>query len=76
MRKVYYAKLYDNATWYERFILYFRPYITHAAEDGFVVYKTIFNRLYVYVHGHYVQQKSQSPIDPGFDGGQSTPWSN
>jgi len=74
MDKTYYVKRYDMAVWYERLALYFLPYRTHESTEGFVIYKLLLNRMYIYVHGHYVKQ--ESPIDPGFDGGHSRPWSN
>lgn len=68
----YLVKRHEYATWYEKAILYFLPYKTHESEEGFVIYKLIFNRFYVYISGQYIYEKKQSPIDPGFD----RPWSN
>ena len=59
------------AKWYERVVLYFLPYKTHESEDGFVMYKMFWNRIYIYVHAHYVYEKPKP-----FDAGHSAPWSN
>lgn len=83
MEKTYLVKRYDMAAWYEKVALYFLAYQTHESEEGFVIYKTLLGRFYVYVHGHYVQKHASidpgytpPPVDPGFDGGVNTPWNN
>lgn len=71
MEKTYLAKRYDMANWWEKAILFFCKYKTHESNDGFVIYKTFHNRLYVYIHGHYYQPKPKPQ-----DGGFNSPWSN
>ena len=74
-KEAFEAKLADNISWWEKTMLFFKPFQTHLSADGFVLYKKYNQRLYIYAHGHFVfDDENQSTRR--WDGGQSKPWSN
>lgn len=71
--KHYIVKRHEAANWLERLILYLLPYKVHESEEGFVIYKLIFNHFYVYISGQYVYNK---PEEQAPDQGYDSPWRN
>lgn len=65
----YEAKLAEDASWWEKLILNFKPFLVHQGDCGFVIYKEFRNCLYVYVNGHH-QDKEE------WNGGAKEPWNN
>lgn len=65
MEASYSVKQYDSANWLEKAILHFVPYETHESVDGFVIYKVIFHRLYIYASGRFIGRTTS--FDPAVD---------
>ena len=69
------AQLIENTKWWIRLRLAFKPFLTHLSIDGFVLYKKLDQVLYVYAHGHFVNDNDHRQTEK-WDGGANTPWSN